>query len=124
MPRVEVGELSPEQLIEINAFRQGIELNPIEAKILFIGSHVYKSRIVENNYSIEDVLIQIERAMGPGCILRLRETGTAFESPTPRDDGYGNLVKDRVVLECNKYKPKTELRSAIPIGDTNKPPKK
>jgi hypothetical protein len=60
--RVTIGELSPEHLEQINACREENELPPISGEIVFIGRHLYESRIVNNGYSIDDVLEQIESA--------------------------------------------------------------
>lgn len=46
---------------------------------------------------------------------------TALERATHRADGYGNMVRDRAVLELTQRKPRAELYSVIPKGDTNKP---
>jgi hypothetical protein len=47
---------------------------------------------------------------------------TALDSVARREDGYGNMVRDRAVLELTQRKPRAELYSVIPKGDTNKPP--
>ena len=44
------------------------------ADVVFIGSHIYESRIVRDGYSIEDVLDQIASAMDSTAVVaRTRE---------------------------------------------------
>jgi hypothetical protein len=61
-PFVKVGSFTPEQLKLINEQRGQDDLLPIEAIIVFNGKHLYKSRCVENGYTIDEVLVQIESA--------------------------------------------------------------
>jgi len=119
--RVEIGTLSEEHLVQINAFRSENGFPPIIATIVFIGKHVHKGRIVGDGYTIDDVLEQIESALQPGAELQLTETGTALQNPNRRVDKYGNSVRDRIVLECTSHHPYPQLWSVIPIGDKNKP---
>lgn len=60
--RIAIGQLSSEHLQEINVFREELELPPISGEIVFIGRHLYESRIIRNGYSIDDVMEQIESA--------------------------------------------------------------
>jgi hypothetical protein len=122
--RVEIGELDDERFAEINEFRleNGI-FRLTEKKLVFIGRHVYDSRLVQDGYSVEDVLDQIASAVQPCSILKLTETGTALQNPNKRADRYGNLVNDRVIFECSTCRPWIQLWSVIPIGDKNKPSK-
>lgn len=89
---------------------------------MFVGKHIYDSRIVRNHYSIDDVIEQIKRGMDAKAKLRITPNMTVLEYPDRRDDGYGNKVRDQVVLECSTKYPRPELFSAIPKGDQNKPP--
>lgn len=119
--RIEIGELTDEQLARINEFRIANDFSPIIARVVFIGRHLYQSRIVEDGYTIEDVLEQIESAMRPCAIVKVSELRTALQNPTRRVDRYGNSVSDRAVLECTAFRPQPELFSVIPIGDANRP---
>jgi hypothetical protein len=122
--RVEIGELDLNLFAEINQFRLEEEIFQLtEKKLVFIGKHIYESRIVEDGYSVDDVLDQIQSAMHPCAVLQLTERGTALQNPNKRADKYGNMVNDRIVFECSTCRPWIQLWSAIPIGDTNKPPK-
>jgi hypothetical protein len=49
--RIEVGDLSDEQLARINEFRVANDFSPITARVVFIGRHLYQSRIVEDGYT-------------------------------------------------------------------------
>ncbi|WP_293730808.1 hypothetical protein [uncultured Actinobacillus sp.] len=51
----------------------------------------------------------------------LSNRATALENPHQRHDGYGNLVNDRAILELTAKKPRAELFSVIPKGDSIKP---
>lgn len=68
--RVEIGVLSEDQLIQINDFRSASGFPPIIATVVFIGKHIYKSRVVGDGYTIDDVLEQIESAMQPCAELQ------------------------------------------------------
>jgi hypothetical protein len=70
------------------------------AEIVFIGSHVYRSRIERDGYSIDDVIDQITGAMDAAAVVLQTPTMTAMENPACRADRYGNSVRDRVVFEC------------------------
>ena len=70
MKRVEIGVLSEDQLIQINDFRSASGFPPIIATVVFIGKHIYKSRVVGDGYTIDDVLEQIESAMQPCAELQ------------------------------------------------------
>jgi hypothetical protein len=89
-----------------------------------MGRHAYNSRCVGDGYSIEDVVEQIKSAMSPSAVVRTGANMTALDSSVFRDDGYGNQVRDRVVLECTGKHPKAEILSVIPKGDQIKPKKK
>jgi hypothetical protein len=49
---------------------------------------------------------------------------TALEAGERRNDGYGNMVRDRAILELTQRKPRAELYSVMPKGDTIKPPRR
>jgi hypothetical protein len=120
---VPVGRLTNAQHEAVNAHRAGANLPPLEDReIVFIGKHVYDSRVVRDNYTIEDVIVQIASALAADAVVMANVKMTALESATRREDGYGNMVRDRVVLELTQRKPRAELYSVIPKGDTNKPP--
>jgi hypothetical protein len=120
---VPIGTLTFTQLTQINASRLGQGLNPIAEEVVFVGGHIYKSRILRDGYTIEDVIDQIFNAMDSAAIVLDVTYMTAMENPNPRLDRYGNLVKDRAVFECSARHPLPELFSVIPRGDTIKPPK-
>jgi hypothetical protein len=60
---VAIGTLTDAQLATINAGRNQEGLKPIVSEFLFVGAHIYKSRILHDGYSIADVIDQIESAM-------------------------------------------------------------
>jgi hypothetical protein len=117
---VAIGTLSHSQLATINAGRHEQELPPIVSEILFVGWHIFKSRILRDGYTISDVIDQIESALQGEAVVDYQ---TFLESPVRRADRYGNAVTDRAILECSVRHPRPELFSVIPKGDKIKPPK-
>jgi hypothetical protein len=93
------------------------------AEVVFIGSHIYKRRIVCDNYTIDDVVEQIIGAMSEDSTLVGNQPMQAIENPTARVDRLGNTVHDRAVFECMSRHPRPELFSVMPKGDYIKPEK-
>jgi hypothetical protein len=118
---VTIGILTPEQHSSINAIRLTEGLPEIAAEVVFIGHHIYKSRIAGDGYSIDDVVEQIASAMGIASVVLKTGKMTAMENPNPRADRYGNWIKDRAVFECSARHPRPELFSIVPKGDLRKP---
>ena len=116
-----VGTLTPAQLGAINAVRHQGGYAPIIDEVLFLGQHVYGSRVVKDGYCIEDVIGQIVSAMDMNATVIATQKMTAMQNLTLRTDRYGNRVRDRVVLECTTRHPRPELYSVIPKGDVKKP---
>ena len=119
-----IGALTDVQLDAINHNRQAKGLPLISGEVLFIGWHVYKSRILRDGYRIVDVVDRIESAMSSGSVVLGPKHMTAIENPTARADAYGNMVRDRAILECTTHHPRPELFSVVPKGDTIKPQQK
>lgn len=120
VPVIVVGELTDEQFEKIRDLQRNEGLTLLESKeILYLGKHNYNSRSKEN-YSIDDMIMQIESALSVDSIVSMKR-GTTLENPHPRIDGYGNSVNDRAVLEMTSRKPKAELFSVMPKGDNIKP---
>lgn len=121
---VVVGELTPEQLAIINKDRLLDDMPPIVAEVLFVGGHVYRSRVIKDDYDIEDIIEEAESALSADSKVIYTPYMTAIQNPNPRADRLGNQVNDRAILECTKYRPNPELFSTQPKGDFIKPPKK
>ena len=121
---VPIGRLTDAQLVSINDERIRCNYPPIEAEVVFLGQHAFNSRIRDDGYTVDDVVEQIASAMEADSIARESFRGTTLESTRPRNDSYGNAVRDRAVLECTARHPRPELFSVIPKGDVNKPKKK
>lgn len=97
------------------------ELPPLECnEIVYIGRHHYQSRS-KDGYNIDDMVKQAESALSVHSCLVPSNRATALENPHQRHDGYGNLVNDRAILELTSKKPRAELFSVIPKGDSIKP---
>lgn len=119
-PVIAIGELTDTQFNEIRRLQETEGLPPLEEKeILFMGRHNYNSR-VRDGYTIDDIILQIQSALSANSIAQIYR-GTFLISQTPRNDGYGNQVNDKGVLEMTQRKPKCELYSTIPKGDRIKP---
>ena len=118
---VVIGALTDTQLDAINRERSAPRYPPIVAEVVFIGRHVYESRIVRDGYSIDDVIDQIASGMDAAAVLFQTASMTAIENPALRADRYGNSVRDRVIFECSARYPRPELFSVVPKGDRIKP---
>jgi hypothetical protein len=118
---VAIGTLTDVQLEAINQERKTLAYPPIVAEVVFIGRHIYESRVVSNGYTIDDVIDQIASGMESAAVVLKTSTMTAIENPAPREDRYGNSVRDRIVFECSARYPRPELYSVMPKGDRIKP---
>ncbi len=121
---VVIGSLTDVQLAALNTERQQRGFKPMIAELVFVGNHIYDSRVREDGYSFDDVIAQVYSAMHETAILSHSPKMSGLVSSAKRDDGYGNNVTDNGVLECSMRFPRPELYSVIPKGDYNKPPKK
>jgi hypothetical protein len=120
---IAIGTLTERQLGGINQARQH-RANPLPviiAEVLFIGQHVFNSRVVRDGYTIEDVIDQIESAMQASADFIPTSRAAAIQNHTRRLDRYGNYVRDMAIFECTSRHPRPELFSVMPKGD--KPPK-
>jgi hypothetical protein len=121
---VVIGILTQKQHEDINALKEKLNLPLLQnPEIVFIGSHLYKSRVTQDGYTLDDVMLQIESAMAVTSVVRDGSPMTNMRSTIRRADGYGNLVYDQAVFELTTRKPRAELFSVIPKGDKNKPKK-
>lgn len=123
VPRVAVGKLTMTQIKAVNA-QQADEGLPLSIdEVVFVGRHIYKRRILEDGYLIEDVVDQIESALSEGSEVIANNYMTAIKNPVARADRLGNLVHDEAILECSRYRPNPEIFSVVPKGDKIKPKK-
>ncbi len=118
---VVIGALTETQLDAINRERSAPGYPPIVAEVVFIGRHIYESRIVRDGYRIDDVVDQIVSGMDAAAVWFQAATMTAIENPALRADRYGNSVRDRAIFECSARYPRPELFSVVPKGDRIKP---
>ncbi len=91
------------------------------ANVVFVGQHIYNSRIRQDGYSVDDVIAQINSAMDASSVFHANPKMNSLVSDKARDDGYGNAVYDEAVFECTVRYPRPELLSVIPKGDKIKP---
>jgi len=122
---VAIGTLTAAQLNAINAERTAEEnrLPPILEEVIFFGSHAYQSRVLQDGYTIEDVVDQVLSAMDAQSVVVASPRMTTIQNPIPRADRYGNQIQDKAVLECTRRHSKAELFTVVPKGDNNKPKK-
>ncbi len=122
---VAIGTLTATQLNAINAERaaEGGALPPILEEVIFFGSHAYQSRVLQDGYTIDDVVDQVMSAMDAQSVVVTSTRMTTIQNPIPRADRYGNQIRDKAVLECTRRHPRAELFTVVPKGDTNKPQK-
>jgi hypothetical protein len=118
---VAIGTLSDAQLAAIHVKQAADGFPLIIAEVLFIGWHTYKSRVLRDRYSIEDVIDQITSAMSNDSVVLEDEYMTTMQNPNARQDRLGNQVNDRVVFECMARHPRPELLTVMPKGDWIKP---
>jgi hypothetical protein len=117
---IPIGTLTERQLGAINQSRQS-RLNPLPAiiaEVLFIGQHIYNSRVVRDGYTIDDVVDQIVSAMDSRSVFIPTSRAATIQNHQKRVDCYGNTVQDMAVFECTAKHPRPELFSVIAKGDT------
>src|SRR5882672_3620247 len=66
---VVIGRLTDAQLSEMNGERAERSFPPMKATVVFVGQHVYDSRILEDGYSVDDVIAQITCAMSETSVF-------------------------------------------------------
>jgi hypothetical protein len=118
---VVIGHLTEVQLSKMNEERAQRGFPPMHSKVVFVGQHVYDSRITEDGYSVDDVIAQITSAMDECSVFHANPKMNSLVHEAGREDGYGNSVFDEAVFECSVRYPKPELLSVIPKGDRIKP---
>ena len=118
-----IGVLTQSQLDAINEDRHTFGYVPVVADVVFLGSHIYRSRIDRDGYIIDDVLDQIENAMATESVILKKPGMAVMKNFRKRADRYGNTVCDEVVFECSARHPRPELFGVVPKGDKIKPKK-
>jgi hypothetical protein len=119
---ITIGTLTPAQLAAINTERRREHQPDIVDEVLFLGKHLYTSRVVKDGYTIDDVLDQIASAMHETALVVATPKMTVMQNYTLRIDRYGNTaIRDMAVFECTARHPRPELYSVIPKGDIKKP---
>jgi hypothetical protein len=114
---VAIGYLTADQMDQINTLRRHRNFPEIIEEVVFVGKHMFESRVIQNGYTVDEVLIQIESAMCTRSRLIASPKMTVMENPGPRLDGDGSWVRDQAILECTARHPHPDLYSVIPKGD-------
>lgn len=112
-----IGYLTNIQLLSINAYRASRNWEPINREIVFIGCHVYDSRVTRDGYSEDDLLAQIRTAFSETCRYIWTPKMTVLQNPTQTESGYGCRVRVELTLECSARHPRSEMYSVVPRGD-------
>ena len=99
--KILIGTLTQEQLAAINALKLRHELPLITEEITFVGRHIYENRVLQNSYTIEDVLDQIYSGMQPSSTIVEEGWMVGLRNPTKRADRYGKQVNDTVIFKCS-----------------------
>ena len=86
---------------------------PIEKEIVFVGTHVYDSRVVKDGYSEDDLIALIRSACSEQCEYKPTQKMTVLQHPVKRASGYGCMVRDELTLECSVRHPKSEVFSVV-----------
>src|SRR5689334_20373745 len=97
---VVIGCLTDEQLAALNAERAQRNFTMMEAEVVFIGPHIYASRVLRDGYTLDDVILQITTGMHENSTFHANPKMNALVSSSGREDGYGNIVIDNAVFEC------------------------
>jgi hypothetical protein len=122
-PLLEIGELTDFQFTYIREERATHLLPILESPVVvYSGRHHYNSRS-KDGYTIEDMVLQLKSGLGAECTPIVISRSTILKNKQGRNDGYGNMVYDEVVLELMARKPRAEAYSAIPKGDNGGPKK-
>jgi len=105
--------------------KQRADINAVLAKRNYFSldaNHIYDSRVIRDGYSIADVMKQIKSATSRKSTVEVdaRRKQNNLVSPRKRDDGYGNMVQDRIGIDLRGQ---GVYRTVIPKGDNIKPKK-
>ena len=104
---ITIGTLTDHQHAAINTYRTQHGLPPlVSPEVVFLGRHLYNSRVVKDGYTIDDILDMIESALADTSDVIASHKMTALRSTTPRPDQYGNHVTDEAVFELTQRRPK------------------
>src|SRR5215470_3952645 len=69
-PKV-IARLTDEQLCKLNEERASRAFPPMKAEVVFVGQHIYESRIVKDGYSVDDVVVQIASALSEASVFHV-----------------------------------------------------
>ena len=119
-PRIVIGRLTETQTTAINIRRANHKppLPLITGVVNLVGRHLYERRVLDQGYSIEEVLIQVASALAPESELIDTQRGTLIQNKKGRIDAQGCSVRDVAVLECSGSRTgESQLYSAYPEGD-------
>src|SRR5664280_3824090 len=111
----------PRSTLSSSSAASDVYKRQVHREVVFLGKHLYASRIVGNGYSIEEVIEQIVSAMRDDSVIESHPKMNALINKGGRKDAAGNIVRDKAVLECTNRNPRIELLSVVPEGDGRAP---
>lgn len=91
--------------------------------LVYLGRHHYDSRVRKDGYLPCDLVHQLEAALASTSVIETHRHMTAVVSASDRDDGHGNKVRDRAILELQARKPRAEVYFVVAKGDFIRPKK-
>jgi hypothetical protein len=120
-PLIAIGYFAARQFEDINLARLDAKLHPLgQNEIVFIGRHLYQSRH-RDGYAVEDMIVQIRHALAQEAVAVVTEKMSCLRNLRGRTDRWGNTIYDQAIFEMTARKPRAELFSVIPKGDTIRP---
>lgn len=119
LKKVEAVRLADDEQAAFNSARRGLEPKLKSPVLSYNGRHHYKSRGPTpegNDYLVDDIVSQIESVASNPLALKNDLQGPALQVTKSRPDGYGNQVRDKMVIGVDQNG-RGEIFSVIPDGD-------
>jgi hypothetical protein len=121
---ITIGDLLPDQVALLNRLRESLGLPIVGSELVFLGRHIYRSRIAQDGYTVADVRAQLASALHETALVQITgRSSTIMQATSFREDGRGNQVRDEAVFELSSRTPRIEVYSVIPKGDKIRPRK-
>jgi hypothetical protein len=88
-----IGALTAAQLTAINDERRAHGYAAVMAEVVFMGRHLYSSRIERDGYTIDDVLDQIKSGMDSAAVVLRSPTMTAIQRKFSAVQGHFRVLR-------------------------------
>ncbi|OFV50045.1 hypothetical protein [Oligella sp. HMSC09E12] len=116
--------MTPQQFDSLVTQRKAMDASyPFKNNFIIDLDHIYDTRVLRDGYNIDDVMKQVKSATSrkSEVFVDPARKQNNLINPYGRDDGYGNVVKDRIGIDLRGV---PQYRTVIPKGDTVMPTKK